>query len=272
MGKAILHLNTNFIGWFAISRSRDLKINQDIMGVLNNKPYLLSRLGDGCLLFNGRKEIIIEQNQFIFVWHHPNNLPPIWYPPILAEQGWRYFRHHQFSIRSHPQEIYENCVDLAHFSPVHRYRILTVYPPLFADHSMLVKYQIQRRHLNFFSRKKLKINFAVQLYGIGCAHTHITVPALGLAVRMFTLTTPVQKGWVDIRLAVAIKVNTSFIGEKIFLPIIHKMIQQNIVNDFSQDINIWQNKCYHEAPLLVKGDGQIMKFRRWCQQFYLKGS
>jgi hypothetical protein len=35
-----------------------------------------------------------------------------------------------------------------------------------------------------------------------------------------------------------------------------------------QDIPIWEHMLYREEPVLVKGDGQIMQFRRWAQQFY----
>lgn len=39
-----------------------------------------------------------------------------------------------------------------------------------------------------------------------------------------------------------------------------------------QDIMVWQNKGYVPRPLLVKGDGPVMKLRRWYSQFYSESS
>jgi hypothetical protein len=35
-----------------------------------------------------------------------------------------------------------------------------------------------------------------------------------------------------------------------------------------QDIPIWENKVYLDAPILCDGDGPIAKYRKWFQQFY----
>jgi hypothetical protein len=37
---------------------------------------------------------------------------------------------------------------------------------------------------------------------------------------------------------------------------------------FHDDIAIWEKKNYAERPVLVKGDGPIMKMRAWYSQFY----
>ena len=37
---------------------------------------------------------------------------------------------------------------------------------------------------------------------------------------------------------------------------------------FHDDIAIWERKNYAVKPLLVKGDGPIMKMRAWYSQFY----
>ena len=34
------------------------------------------------------------------------------------------------------------------------------------------------------------------------------------------------------------------------------------------DVPIWRDKAYWEQPVLVKGDGDIVGFRRWYSQFY----
>ena len=34
------------------------------------------------------------------------------------------------------------------------------------------------------------------------------------------------------------------------------------------DVPIWRDKVYRKRPLIVKGDGPIMEFRKWYSQFY----
>lgn len=264
-----ISLDSNLIGWFAVARSIDIKNGCDKEIILANESQIVSRLPDGSLSLNGKRDEVVEQNRFIFVWHHPNKLAPSWYIPLLDENGWSSFLHHTFMIASHPQEIYENCIDLAHFSIVHQYHDMFLeQPPCFEGHSMSVRHQISRKNPNLFSKDLLKAHFEVRLHGIGCAHTHINVPSFGMRVRMFALTTPIQKGFVEIRLAVAIAIDSKIPLKNRLIPIVHRIIHKSIVNDFGQDIQIWENKCYRAVPLLVKGDGQIMKFRNWCRQFY----
>ncbi len=35
-----------------------------------------------------------------------------------------------------------------------------------------------------------------------------------------------------------------------------------------RDFMVWENKSYNERPMLNKTDGDILKFRRYCTQFY----
>ena len=52
--------------------------------------------------------------------------------------------------------------------------------------------------------------------------------------------------------------------EKVMLPLVMYEFKKNIENDFM----IWENKVYREYPLLNEADGEILKFRRYCTQFY----
>eukprot|EP01084_Bolivina_argentea_P112792 201132_1 len=42
----------------------------------------------------------------------------------------------------------------------------------------------------------------------------------------------------------------------------------NWISQWTNDIEIWENKIFLDKPCLVKGDGPIMKMRRWYKQFY----
>jgi len=253
--------NTDINGWFAIAFSKELKVNHSKTGMLANEHYTLLRLADGTLVFNDHSHHICEQNGIIYAWRHTHGLTPDWYIPVLDEKNWSSLLHHQLQARTHPQEVYENCIDVAHFSVVHDFSDITLtHGPIFVAQRLSIAYRLRRK-------KQVEALFRLRLYGIGSAHTHIYVPAYGLRVRMFALATPTHAGLADIRLSVAV-MNTGWRVKKIILPLLHRFIYKNIINDFSQDIPVWENKQYLVKPLLVKGDGRIMKFRRWCRQFY----
>ena len=47
-------------------------------------------------------------------------------------------------------------------------------------------------------------------------------------------------------------------------------IVEGVVGPFGlgADVPIWRDKVFRERPILVKGDGPVMEFRRWYEQFY----
>ena len=47
-----------------------------------------------------------------------------------------------------------------------------------------------------------------------------------------------------------------------------KYLLGEATTQFHDDIAIWERKNYAVKPLLVKGDGPIMKMRAWYSQFY----
>ena len=47
-----------------------------------------------------------------------------------------------------------------------------------------------------------------------------------------------------------------------------KALIADIEKQMREDTPIWENKVYHERPLLCDGDGPIAQYRRWARQFY----
>ena len=50
------------------------------------------------------------------------------------------------------------------------------------------------------------------------------------------------------------------------------LFMQGFVSNLEEDIKMQNNKMYLPKPLLVAGDGPVMKFRRWFQGFYSESS
>ncbi len=258
------------IGWFALARSAELRPGAEKRGVLAAAPYRLRRRADGQLEHDGSSVgALVEQNGFVFAWHHPRSEAPGWRIPALDEQGWRPMRHRLLRCHTHPQEVYENSIDTAHFPVIHGYSDISVLEPMqLMAHEMKVSYQIARRVPLPWVERKIVADFQVHLHGLGCAHNHIHVPAFGLRVRMFALATPTAPGEAEIRLGVALARATRLPLGGLVLPLVHRGVQHSIVNDFLQDMAVWEHKRYLKPPLLLKSDGPIASFRRWSTQFY----
>lgn len=257
------------IGWFAVALSHELPRGSEKRGVLGARPYRLWREGSGLIGFGGSISEVSEQNDFILAWHHPRAVAPGWRVPVLSEDGWRPLRHARLNARSHPQETFENSIDLAHFPKVHGFTDIDILEPMqLEEETMRVRYRIARKSPIPAMARRVRPDFEVRLHGIGCAHNHIRVPGADLQIRMFAFSTPTEPGQVEIRLGVSVARQNKLPLKPLIMPIVHRLMMSNIVHDFSQDIEIWENKRYVQRPVLAKEDGPIGKFRRWCQQFY----
>ena len=254
------------IGWFAIARSAELRRGALVRGVLATVPYTLRRRHDGSLQSEELAELV-EQNGVVLAWHHPDGAPPTWRVPRLDPAGWRSLWHHTLHARSHPQETFENSIDLAHFPVIHGYTDISVLQPMTTEGpSLSVRYQIARALPRPLAGYKLRPRFEVRLHGIGVAHNHIELDPFGLRVRMLAMSTPTTPGEVDIRLAVAVRATRPALTP--VLPLLHLAAAAGVVHDFRQDMAVWESKRYLGRPVLAEGDGPVGAFRKWCRQFY----
>jgi len=54
-----------------------------------------------------------------------------------------------------------------------------------------------------------------------------------------------------------------------FVPrFVAKFLLSGLVAQFERDITIWTNKRWIRKPMAIKEDGPLLKFRRYCKQFY----
>ena len=53
--------------------------------------------------------------------------------------------------------------------------------------------------------------------------------------------------------------------------VLNKILISAQRQDVMQDVVIWRRKTFRSRPLLCRSDGEIMKFRRYCEQFYSDG-
>jgi hypothetical protein len=220
-----------------------------------------------------------EVNGIVFVYADRQDRPPAWEPPALDTRGWTPLIHRIFDLHDHAQETVENSVDLGHFAIVHGYSDMTVRSQPIVDGAHFQTAYSASRPMPVVGRfgARVRFDFTIDLYGLGCSIVTIGVPSYGVTARLFVLATPTTPERINLGLALSlceIKDPTRvhplarYLPRQLLQELIARVMHQNIVHDARQDFVIWEHKRYTEPPALAQGDGPIGKFRLWARQFY----
>jgi nitrite reductase/ring-hydroxylating ferredoxin subunit/putative sterol carrier protein len=206
-----------------------------------------------------------EQNGVVFVYHDPRGEAPGWEVPPLDEEGWTPNRTVRWEIRSHPQEIAENTVDIVHLGPIHHAtsaEFLRFEPH---DHFLRAVLRMVASGAPIQMPEEInEVELDVALHGLGSLVASTHVLTAGLRTRQRIHPTPVDEE----RVAIFGINNTRVMPDPDYTREIDEIFFQAFLADFPRDFPIWENKAYLERPLLAGGDGPIGRYRRWARQFY----
>ena len=222
---------------------------------------------------------VCEVNGLLFAWHHPEGQPPSFALPTLPTAGFAGPHSHAWTLRTHPQEITENSVDVGHFGVVHRYFDVTENAPLVVDGPRLfVSYGFGRAVEALGLRLgAIRTEFTGQVHGLGYSTVDSYVKQAGIRSLHLVLPTPTTPGQTELRIVLWVRPDAQLPGPARLLHLLPAGLRAKIIahfafagykNDVSQDIQIWENKAYVHPPALAKGDGPVGRFRAWCRQFY----
>lgn len=202
----------------------------------------------------------VEANGHVLAWYSPERRAPSWQPPHLAEADdpdYLRIEEDSYTIRSHVQELFENTVDIAHFQFVHgvsgfgSVELLQDGPMLRAIASVTMR----------TPRGDVQGAVESELWGLGL--DIVRQRGVGEARTIFSAT-PVEEGLVDARYTFFVPRDPET-GEP-------SRYGQGLMREFrrqiTQDIPIWEHKMYRPQPRLAMGEGPIVDFRRWTEQFY----
>jgi nitrite reductase/ring-hydroxylating ferredoxin subunit len=200
-----------------------------------------------------------EKNGIIMVHHHSAGEPPSYEIPLLAQvddPAWSAPVSRRWKVRSNWIDMNENCVDLAHFKYVHG--TLTI-------PTSEVK---QEGHIFQTSSR-----FEQKAPG-GTTHGHLvtrdhgpgfqTVEMDGILDTLLVNTaTPIDESYSDVVFAYRVKTEGDPRKEHLA-----KAMVKDLVNQFENDLPIWENKAYWDKPRLCDGDGPVGAYRKWAGQFF----
>ena len=258
-------------GWYALAFSKEVREGKRVRRRLMNQDVHLTRTRAGTPeVAAGRwRWPAHERHGVILAW--PGDRPAWEVRPIEPEHDaleWSAPAARTWRIRTHPQEIIENTVDVAHFSSVHRYTKIEVTRELAIDGPHLTRgYAVAR------NRGLLRMQLDITASGVG--YSRVQVSAHGLRLRTVVMPTPIGDDLTEVRVVTQIALVPSrahalarVLPRRLIANGIVQLAASEMGKDFAADIRIWETKQYLDPPRLVAGDGPIGPYRRWARQFY----
>jgi len=203
--------------------------------------------------------------------------PPYALDPIagLSDMAYRGAYDYPRPVRMHLVEFAENSADFQHFQPLHGRMHIPWTPwrvPLMGvRHSPTWELDPERPHVSYFhddailefngralpsSGARASITF---LGPGGLTVFQIAIPKLG-SVILFHTHLP--------KAPMAQEVQFRWYADKKMPRLLVSYVVGSWISQWKNDISIWENKYYKARPMLVPGDGPVLRMRRWFKQFY----
>ncbi len=217
----------------------------------------------------------------IFGWWGLGGRPAQWHLPEAprADSGWSDIRHTTLRFPGHPQETTENSVDLAHLRYVHGYDNVRRTARLEIDGAHLLSC------FDFMGTYRVAgvmgvtfdVSSITHVYGLGFSQVDFEERRIGYRARLWVLSTPVDGTSIDLTLATHVGdfeqpkraiVGLSFLPLRARVKLMNRFALWKARKYVEEDVVIWSRKRYVERPLLNRADGEIVAYRRYCEQFY----
>ena len=219
-----------------------------------------------------------ESNGFVFAYFDENALAPTWQLPNVDDVGWSKTLFHSFpSVRTHPQEISENAVDMLHFKQVHGFGSMdfdsdpSIEGPIFKS-----QFSGEMTHrIPFLRSIKVRTHTVISLFGLGYMMVDSHSPDFGLTSKIWLLITPTDGDRVHVASGVKVLLKEKgerklghLISRSLLQKFVPYIVQTEFIRTIHEDIDIWENKEYRPFPLLNTAERAILQYRNYCTQFY----
>jgi 3-ketosteroid 9alpha-monooxygenase subunit A len=202
--------------------------------------------------------VVREQNGFIIVWNHAESVQPEWIPeaiPETSDSNYRVYGRRQWELTSHPQELYENGFDVAHFGTLHKMNVRGV---VYDTEGPICKLHLDfERDSSAQSSAEGMATIRSFMFGPGLSLTRVSGAIDGVSVQSLTPLDPERM----------LLTHNYYVHEGSNAEAVAAFFDY-YAKDWELDMPLWNNKLFHEKPVLAEGDGDISRFRRWYRQFY----
>jgi phenylpropionate dioxygenase-like ring-hydroxylating dioxygenase large terminal subunit len=201
-----------------------------------------------------------EINHLVFVWYHPGGAAPTYAidrVPEIEEGGYREVRRHLWTVRSHPQEMMENAVDVTHFEAMHRWKAHSIdWESEGPRYRMRIN--VDNRSEGYQSATAENVDDVVS-YNVGPGFSYTRFSGTLRAISL-NIMTPAQAGIVYNPQSFWVAPDTDEATAQKWA--------QGFLDDYADDIPVWERKVFRLEPVLSDADGPFARYRRWYAQFY----
>lgn len=217
----------------------------------------------------------------IFAWWGIEGRAPQWRLPADSpdQVGWSGLVIRTIRFPGHPQETTENSVDLGHLRYVHGYGSVSRVEPIAVDGPRFEsRFDFRRsRRIANIATLTFDLSAVTSIYGLGYSFVEIREHSIGMDLRLWILATPVDGRLIDLSLVSQVReirdprrwiAGLGFLPRRLRAPIMNKYLAAQQYQDVLQDVVVWSRKRYQARPRLCRSDGEIMRFRYYCAQFY----
>ncbi|MBY8823537.1 Rieske 2Fe-2S domain-containing protein [Sphingomonas colocasiae] len=217
----------------------------------------------------------VERGGMIFVWHDLSGRPPLWDLPVYDESrripdaGFRKL-HDDFGA-AHPQDVFENGVDFAHFPGVH------------STGRAVSDGEIRMEGHRFFSPVRIlpagyegRIDNATEgstvnseVVGGGLSRVESRTPhAPGINTIYYVSVTPVDASLSHYYVHQFFLIDDDCPMSRDEIAHFTALAAEHGLREQYSDGKIWPHKAYVAQPMLTSADGPILKYREWYKQFH----
>ncbi len=202
---------------------------------------------------------VCERNGIVLVHHHAEGKPPSYEIPVLEEcsdAAWSKPENRFWKVRSRWLDMNENAVDGIHFKYIHGV-------PSFPTAEIHVDGPVFRVDNTMrFSTPKGEIDSTLTTIDHGPGFQIVRITG-AIDTLMLNTATPIDEDDTDVSFSYSVRHEGDEQKKRVGAARIRDLEHQ-----FEQDLPIWENKAYHEKPMLCAEDGDFGAYRRWMRQFF----
>jgi phenylpropionate dioxygenase-like ring-hydroxylating dioxygenase large terminal subunit len=209
-----------------------------------------------------------EANGVIWAWYHPHNVEPIFDIMHFDEfegPAWSDQIRYEWRCAINVQEEAENAVDTAHFQFIHG---APGVPEGFGHYEGHIRRSGTdgTRDMVMPDGSVQTIKTAVRTTANGAGQKLTTLQSES-TVNLMVLVTPIEADDSEIRFAFTYPRQEpgSPEDEAYKARCARTSGQMGVI----ADLPIWQHKIHKARPILCDGDGPILRYRQWFEQFYV---
>ncbi|RZK03527.1 MAG: (2Fe-2S)-binding protein [Novosphingobium sp.] len=202
---------------------------------------------------------VSESDGVIYVWYHPKKVAPKWDVvrlPECPDGDWVLHSTYDWVIDIHVQEITENGQDHAHFNAVHGV-------PFAPKGEFKIDGWTRRNTVVAeMNTPRGPMTGKIDTTAVGPGQSMVEYIDVCHVVQAQQVT-PIDAEHTHLRWQMFTPPNISEGKARVTAARIRDLVKQ-----VTQDIPIWNAKRFQEQPMLVKGDGPLLAYRRQYARFY----